>query len=114
MDRQARSGMAERGEDDADVVEPELDAELFEREKPFERCHSADSRLESVTRGAGMNVSAWPMRRLHLAPIDDEVEHAALEQELAALEAVRQLLADRLLDDARARQSRSTPSARRC
>ena len=40
-------------------------------------------------------------RRLHLAPIDDQVEHAVLEQELAALEAVGQLLADGLLDDAR-------------
>jgi hypothetical protein len=35
-------------------------------------------------------------------PIDDQVEHPVLEQELAALEALGQLLADRLLDDARA------------
>ena len=40
-------------------------------------------------------------RRFHLAPIDDEVEHALLEQELAALESLGQLLPDRLLDDAR-------------
>ena len=33
--------MAERREDDADVVEPELDAELFEREEPFERSQRA-------------------------------------------------------------------------
>ena len=39
---------------------------------------------------------------LHLAPIDDDVEHAVLEQELAALESFGQLLADGLLDDARA------------
>ena len=41
-------------------------------------------------------------RRLHLAPIDDQIEHAVLEQELAALESLGQLLPDRLLDDARA------------
>ena len=34
-------GVAERRENGADVVEPELDAELFEREEPFERSHSA-------------------------------------------------------------------------
>src|SRR5207237_5225762 len=44
-------------------------------------------------------------RRLHLAAIDDEIEHAVLEQELAALEAFRQLLTDGLLDDARPRES---------
>src|SRR5206468_224996 len=38
----------------------------------------------------------------HLAALDDEVEHAVLEQELGALEPFRQLLADGLLDDARA------------
>ena len=37
----------------------------------------------------------------HLAPVDDHVERAVLEQELAALEALRQGLAHRLLDDAR-------------
>src|SRR6266481_928632 len=38
----------------------------------------------------------------HLAALDDEVEHAVLEQELGALEPFGQLLADGLLDDARA------------
>src|SRR5258705_2158606 len=38
--------------------------------------------------------------RLHLAPIDDLVEHPFLEQELRTLESFRQLLPDRLLDDA--------------
>jgi len=28
--------MTERGQDDPDVVEPELDAELLEREKPLD------------------------------------------------------------------------------
>src|SRR5687768_17968312 len=40
-------------------------------------------------------------RRFHLAAIDHQVEHAAFEQELAALKAVRQLLPDGLFDDAR-------------
>ena len=39
---------------------------------------------------------------LQLAAIDDDVEHAVLEQELAALEPLGQRLADGLLDDARA------------
>src|ERR1019366_8142500 len=38
---------------------------------------------------------------LHLAPIDDEVDHAFFEQELAPLESVWERLADRLLDHAR-------------
>ena len=41
-------------------------------------------------------------RRLHLGPVDDQVEHPVLEQELRALEALRQRLPDRLLDHARA------------
>src|SRR5918994_6228568 len=40
--------------------------------------------------------------RLQLAAIDDQIEHAALDQELAALEALGKLLTDRLFDDARA------------
>jgi len=40
-------------------------------------------------------------RGLQLAPVDDDVDHAVREEELAALEPVGQLLADRLLDDAR-------------
>ena len=42
---------------------------------------------------------------LHLASIDDDVEHAVLEQKLAALESFGQRLADGLLDDARAGES---------
>jgi hypothetical protein len=38
--------------------------------------------------------------RFHVAAVHDEVEHAVLDQELAALKAVRQLLPDGLLDDA--------------
>src|SRR5262249_49113662 len=41
-------------------------------------------------------------RRLELAAIDDQIHEAVLEQELASLESFWQLLADRLLDDARA------------
>src|SRR5687768_4310589 len=44
-------------------------------------------------------------RGLHVATIDDEVEHAAFNQELTALKPFGQLLTDRLLDDARARKS---------
>src|SRR5688572_18557179 len=40
-------------------------------------------------------------RRLHVPPVDDEIEHAVIEQELAALKALWQLLFDGLLDDAR-------------
>src|SRR5580765_622417 len=40
-------------------------------------------------------------RGFHLAPIDHEIEHPLVEQELAALESLRQLLPDCLLDDAR-------------
>src|SRR5687768_2149313 len=36
----------------------------------------------------------------HLAPVDDQVDCAVLEQELAALETLRQRLAHRLLDHA--------------
>ena len=38
----------------------------------------------------------------HVAPVDDHVERAVIEQELAALEALGQRLAHRLLDHARA------------
>jgi hypothetical protein len=38
-------------------------------------------------------------------PVNDEVDHPVVAQELRALEAVWQLLADRLLDDARAREA---------
>src|SRR3954469_5225277 len=38
---------------------------------------------------------------LHLLAMDHRIEHAVLEQELGALEALRQLLANGLLDDAR-------------
>jgi hypothetical protein len=37
-----------------------------------------------------------------LAPVDDHVDGALFEQELGALETLRQFLAHRLLDDARA------------
>src|SRR5689334_22059862 len=48
---------------------------------------------------AGGKAQQPRQRVLELAAIDDHVEHAVLEQELAALEAFRQLLPDRLLDD---------------
>ena len=48
-----------------------------------------------------MKRSAFAIDRLHLAPIDDQIEHALLEQELDSLKALGQLLTDRLLDDAR-------------
>ena len=41
-------------------------------------------------------------RRAELVAVHDHVDHAVLEQIFGALEALRQLLADRLLDDARA------------
>src|SRR5688500_2129057 len=47
------------------------------------------------------HVSQQP-RQLHLqfTAVDDQIEHAVLEQEFGALKAVRQLLLDRLLDHA--------------
>jgi len=39
-------------------------------------------------------------RSLELGPAHDQIEHAVLEQEFAALESLGQLLANRLLDDA--------------
>ena len=51
---------------------------------------------------APMNRSALREHRLHLPAIDDEIDHPFFEQELASLESLGQLLADRLLDDARA------------
>ena len=76
-------------------------------------CSSANSRSSGVNRPraaasrpaarlGGHERERVAEGRLQLAPIDDQVEHAALEQELAALEAVGQLLADGLLDHARA------------
>src|SRR3546814_15522039 len=71
------------------------------------------SDLASKTRNAGLTPpsgeeqpQALGQRGLHLGAVDDEVEHAVLEQELRALESLRQRLADRLLDDARSEQRR--------
>ena len=47
-----------------------------------------------------MKRSAAANRRLQLTPVDDHVEHAALDQKFAALESFGQLLADGLLDHA--------------
>ena len=59
-------------------------------------------RLRRRARAAApMNRSARASVALHLAAIDDQVEHAVLDEELAALESFGQLLPDRLLDDAR-------------
>ena len=45
----------------------------------------------------------------HFAPVDDHVDGAFLEQEFGALEAFRQLLAHRLLDDARPGEADQRP-----
>ena len=58
--------------------------------------------LAASCRDGAHELSARPDRGLHLAAIDDQIEHALLDQELAALEPFRQLLADGLFDDARA------------
>src|SRR6266508_4334574 len=44
-------------------------------------------------------------RGFHVASIDDEIEHAALDEEFTALESLGELLPDRLFDDAWARES---------
>src|SRR6185503_9535586 len=43
-------------------------------------------------------------RLLELGPVHDAVDHALLEEELGPLESLRELLVDRLLDDARSRE----------
>ena len=81
-------------------------------------CSSAKSRIErshirlrrsrfGVTgrRGRAMKRSTWPSVAFISRRSMHQVEHAALEQELAALESVGQLLPDGLLDDARAGES---------
>ena len=101
-------------------VEAELHAEAFEAEEEVERIVAARVRQPGCSTRGGVAPArrrpagaAAAARRhaeaqhagddvLQLAPIDDDVEHAVLEQELAALEALGQLLPDRLLDDARA------------
>ena len=80
----------------ADRVEPELDAEELARGESLLRRHAC----------VCMNLSASASGGLQLAAIDDHVDHAVLDEELRALEALGQLLADRLLDDPRARRSR--------
>ena len=113
-----RSGMAERLAQARDVLEPELDAEGLEREETVEQLRGrrlvvgvpaswrpgpAPARTRSPrARSARMKRSARAIVAFMLAAIDDEVEHAVLDEELAALEPLRQLLPDRLLDDARA------------
>ena len=119
----ARSGWPSAAQSARDVLEAELDAEVLEAEEELERIDMAwagtrrqDSDCDGARRrrptaragGAGGARPRTPKRStraidvLQLAAIDDHVEHAVLEQELAALEALGQLLADRLLDDARA------------
>ncbi len=106
--------MPERGTERRDVLETELDAERLEGEQAVEQLSVArDSSRAGAPTATGTGSSAATATvapheaqgagdgRLHLAAIDHQVEHAVLDQELAALEPVGQLLPDRLLDDAR-------------
>src|SRR5437773_73119 len=86
-------GIAEPRQQRADVVQPELDAELFEAVEVSERLHLSLRHGERVARGRrlrrrGGAHEAQRLRdgRLHLASIDDEIDHAFLEKEFAALE----------------------------
>ena len=109
---EAALGVAERGAEPRDVLEAELHAEALEAEQVVERiresapgrdgCGPAPPQAAAARRGRPPNRRTRDDHVLQLAPIDDHVEHAVLEQELAALKALGQLLADRLLDDARA------------
>src|SRR5436190_960636 len=54
-----------------------------------------------LPRRRGQVLEAAGERVLHVDAVDDEVDHPVLEQELAALEAVGELLPDGLLDHAR-------------
>jgi glycine hydroxymethyltransferase len=55
---------------------------------------------EAVIADTHERVRSSRRRRLELGAIDDDVQESVLQQELTALEPVREILADRLLDDA--------------
>ena len=116
-------GMAERGADRLHVLEAELHPETFEREAgtrvatsgqglaaAWRRALAArglDGPARPVSAGERGALAGTPKRstRAIMSFISRrstiDVEHAVLEQELAALESFGQRLADRLLDDAR-------------
>ena len=88
-------GMSERFDDGADVVETEFDPELGEAEQPVEGvvihypC-AAGSATGAIAAGA-VRRRRWRRaheakrlgdRRFHLPPIDHEVEHPLLDEEL--------------------------------
>ena len=80
------------------------------------RAGTVAGRLSRPAEGVGSrsSVEQAGQRRAQLGARHDHVDHAVLEQIFGALEALRQLLADRLLDDARAGEADDARRARRC
>ena len=106
-ERVAPLGVAERVEQRLDALEARAHARVLAAAQGEEPGHGLGVRHASG-RG-GWSAKKARRRRsvsLQLAALDDEVELAVLEQELRALEALGQRLADRLRDHARARRSR--------
>ena len=123
--RQMALRMIERGEDARHAIEPKVDALGMQREKP--RQHGVDRRRarpltrsrfgtspearalaparESRLRRAGRRLGEEPAQSgdggAQLVAMHDHVDHAVIAQIFGLLKAVRQLLADGLLDDAR-------------
>ena len=98
---------ASRGAEHAlEPLEPQVDRL---RMHPFlvgqpllEAAHEAASDAQAAAGSLPINKRSMRADAVaHVAPVDDHVERAVLEQELAALEAFRQGLAHGLLDDAR-------------
>src|SRR5439155_19287486 len=67
----------------------------------FFHCHLPPRYLPSFPTRRSSDLQ-MPDLRAHLLPMDDAVDETLLQNELRALEARRQILADRLPDDARA------------
>src|SRR5947207_11159014 len=81
---------------------------MFSRPSLMPKVSSAKRRSSNdwLRRLDGRDLRAHELQRarqrgFQLAAVDDQIEHAVVEQELAALEPFGQLLADGLLDDAR-------------
>src|SRR6478609_6886029 len=121
--------MPEAVENRADVAEAELDPEVFEAEKVFEwTAHKSTNRVGAfwndalrlrcrLSRGFAFAHRRCRYRRwrgafrahetqgarnhrLHLASIQDEIQHAFFDQKFGSLKSFRQLLPDRLFDHA--------------
>ena len=112
MTANVRGGEPERARHARHALESHVDAlrvhRLLQREPLGERAHRG-LRGAGGARPQAAAAGSFSSRRssardavAHVAAVDDHVDRAVLEQELAALEALRQRLAHGLLDHARA------------